>query len=153
MRRVARPTSALSSLFTVLTLSSTIAAIIRFINPFLVRPTLSARNDGSASRSSGILIFVQSATCHQWTKGRNGRMSILPSTAIIRANQFNSNQSDIITFMVNEILRRLFLRGGWQLVILHFAPMRPVHAKEVLQPHTSTMPNARRRRRWGFYVL
>ena len=56
---------------------------------------------------SGVLIFIHSATCFQWTEGGDGRMTILAKAGVIRSDEFDSNQGDIGTFMLVEMLRSL----------------------------------------------
>ncbi len=57
----------------------------------------------------GVFVFVQSTTRFQWVKRRNGRMSKLSNSAIIGPDRLNPNQSDVITFVIDKIQRRLLL--------------------------------------------
>ena len=68
-------------------------------------------------------------------------MSILTNARIIRAYQFNSNQSNVVTHVVNEIPGSLRLRSGWQLIVIHLPLMFPVHPKDIGLPHTLSMAN------------
>jgi len=62
-------------------------------------------------------------------------MRKLSNPALIGANQLDTNQGDIIAHVVNEILCRLVLRLGWQLIVVHLAAVLPVHPKNVALPH------------------
>src|SRR6187455_520299 len=88
------------------------------------------------SRSSGILIYVCAATRLQWVKRGNRRMRIFPNTSLVRADQLDTNQRDIVTAVVYEISSRLILRLRRQLVVIHLPSVFPVDPKYVGLPHT-----------------
>jgi hypothetical protein len=69
-------------------------------------------------------------------------MSLLSHSAIIGTDEFNTNQIDIVTLVAHEVSRCLLLRAGRQLVVIHFAPMSPMHSENECLPH-----------RWSLMVL
>src|SRR4051812_1668743 len=63
-------------------------------------------------------------------------MRILTSAGFVRANQFHSNQRDVVTHMVDEIFGRFVLRAGGQFVVIHLPLMFPMHTEDECLPHS-----------------
>ena len=62
--------------------------------------------------------------------------------AVIRPDQLNANQSDVVTAVINEISGSLVLRLSGQLVVIHLPAVLPVHPENVALPHNcALMPN------------
>jgi hypothetical protein len=55
--------------------------------------------------------------------------------AIVRTHEFDSNQFDVLSLMVNEVSGRFVLRSSRQFVVIHPASMPPMHPEDERLPH------------------